>query len=309
MIRCTYRVVVLALALSLASWGFALDADDITVVSYNLWNYFLKSDFGRHPKSEESKNAVADTIAKANPDIVLVSEIGGKEAMADLLGRLRQRGLEYPFSIVMHGSDPTRALGAFAKFKPVEIHKLNTLTYNLRSKKAPKSAKPDKVRVQRGFLHLVFVKKGYRLHIISAHLKARLYNRYYSHSDMRRNEARLLRSVVGEIMRKEPESNILVTGDFNDTRDSGTIATIRGDYGKKSLALVDLRPLDADGCCWTHWWRREDSYGRIDYAFASKTLVPEVLKEQVRITHIPAIWLKASDHRPLKIVIDTSLEH
>ncbi len=302
------RVGFLALAL-VSPWVVStLDADEITVVSYNLWNYFIDNDAGRTPKPESSRDAVADTIAKANPDIVIVSEIGGEEAMADLLGRLRKRGVEYPFSIVMSAADSTRRLGAFAKFKPVEVRQLNTLTYNLKAKKASKYSKPDKVPVLRGFLHLVFVKQKYKLHVIAAHLKARLYNPHYSHSDMRRNEARLLRRIVIGIMSKQPNSNILVVGDLNDTRDSGTIATVRGDYGKKSLALVDLRPLDTDGCCWTHWWRRQDSYGRIDYAFVSKALLPEILRDKTRITHIPAIWLKASDHRPLRIVIDTSLE-
>ena len=125
---------------------------------------------------------------------------------------------------------------------------------------------------------------------------------------MRRYEARLLRGVVTGIMKKEPNANILVMGDLNDTRNSGPIAVIRGDKVKEELKLVDLRPKDSEGCCWTHWWRREDSYGRIDYAFVSKGLLPEIESGRNRIVHTPSFWLKASDHRPIEVFIDTKLE-
>jgi endonuclease/exonuclease/phosphatase family metal-dependent hydrolase len=125
---------------------------------------------------------------------------------------------------------------------------------------------------------------------------------------MRRYEARLLRKVISGIMKKEPGANVLVMGDMNDTFDSGAVAAVRGDALKEPMRLVDLRPVDSDGCCWTHWWRAQDSYGRIDYAFASKGLLPEIERGKNRIVHIPFSWLKASDHRPLEVFIDTDLE-
>jgi len=280
---------------------------EISVLSYNLWNYFVEGDYSKRVKPVDSRDAVAAAIAKSGADIVLVSEIGGANSMDDLKRRLSEHGAEYPFSTFMHGSDLTRALGVFAKFAPVEVQKLDP-AYLLRPKKAPKSSKPNRVPVQRGFLHLVFERDGYRLHIVLAHLKSRIYHSVYSHSDMRRYEARLLRGVVSDILKKDPAANILVAGDFNDTKDSGAIAAIRGDTLKESMKLVDLRPLDADGCCWTHWWKREDSYGRIDYAFASPKLLPEIEKDKNRIVQMPFSWLKASDHRPIEVFIDTDLE-
>ena len=295
-------------ALLFALFHFSACCGEISVLSYNLWNYFVEGDYNKTLKPVESRDAVADAISKSGADIVLVSEVGGANSIADLKKRLAKRGAKYVFTASMFGSDPTRALGVLSKFPPVESYRLDNLTYNLRPRKAPKSSKPHKLHVQRGFFHLVFEKDGYRLHIVLAHLKARVRNPVYSSSDMRRDEARLLRKIVSGIMGEESGANVLVMGDLNDTRDSGAIAAVRGDDLKESMRLVDLRPLDSDGCCWTHWWKRQDSYGRIDYAFASKGLMPEIEAEKNRIVHIPFSWLKASDHRPVEIFINTDLE-
>lgn len=296
------------MALLLASFHLSADCGEISVLSYNLWNYFVEGDYNKTLKPIGSKDAVADTIAQSGADIVLVSEVGGANSLADLKDRLAKRGSKYVFSASMFGSDPTRALGVLSKFAPVEVHRIDNLTYNLKPKRSSKDSKPHKLHVQRGFFHLVFERDGYRLHIVLAHLKARVSNPVYSSSDMRRDEARLLRQIVSGIMKKEPGANVLVMGDMNDTFDSGAISAVRGDGLKDSMRLVDLRPVDSDGCCWTHWWRRQDSYGRIDYAFVSKGLLPEVETAKNRIVHIPFSWLKASDHRPLEVFIDTDLE-
>lgn len=277
--------------------------NSIRVLSFNVWNYFVEGERSSPAKSEESRNAVASTIASADPDIVLLSEIGGLKSIKDLAERLKKKGIDYQYIDVMHGSDSWRYLGVLAKFKPETIEKKTDLTYKIHPKRSPAGA-IDYVPVQRGFLHIIFKKDNYQLHIVSVHLKARLFNQRYNQTDMRRFEARLLRYFINDILKKDPDANLLVVGDFNDRFSSDPLITVRGDKLKdENKRLTDLKLKDNWNNSWTHWWHSEDSYGRIDYSLASKGLVKEVNIEKSKIIHIPQLWLTASDHRALLTVI------
>lgn len=274
--------------------------NEISVMVYNLWNYFVKGGKRRKIKSESSKQALVKTILSASPDILMFSELGGEAALKDLINHLNKAGGNYKFAQIMNGADTTRHLGVIAEFSPVKIDEITDRFYKLRPK-SNKKASLESVPIQRGFLHVVFKKNGYTLHIVEAHLKARLFHYRYNQTDMRRSEARQLRHVVDDILKKDHEANVLVVGDFNDVYSSSAIAAIRGDH--KKIKLIDVKPRDSRNSTWTHWWKQEDEYGRIDYAFASPTLWPEIDREKSRIVHLPNYWLFASDHRPILTVI------
>ena len=277
-------------------------ADNISVMSYNLWNYFVIEGPRSKVKSESSKEALVQVIKAADPDIMLVSEIGGEPALNDLLAHLKKVGLNYKFSTVMYGADRTRHIGCIAKFKPKYVRKNYDKTYNIKSKK---SGEMDKVYVQRGFLHILFDIDGYKLNIVNAHFKSRLPHYLYSQTDMRRSEARLLKYYVNGIIKKYPEANILVTGDLNDICGSSPLITLRGMERKEKNRLYDLKPIDSEGASWTHWWKTHDSYGRIDYFLVSPSLLSEIVFDKLTIPHISKYALKASDHRPLIMEIKT----
>ena len=285
---------------SISSYG---DDNTLKVVSFNVWNYFVKGERSSPVKDEKSRDAVASTIEVADPDIVILSEIGGQKSIKDLAERLKRDGIDYKYVDVMHGSDSWRYLGVLSKLKPVEVEKKTDLTYKIHPKKLPPGAM-DNVPVQRGFLHIIFQKDDYKLHIVGVHLKARLFNSRYNQTDMRRFEARLLRYFINDILKKEPEANLLVVGDFNDTFSSDPLTTIRGDKLKnESKKLTDLKLQDRWHNSWTHWWHSEDSYSRIDYSLASQGLIKEINFDKSKIIHIPSLWLIASDHRALLTVI------
>lgn len=279
-------------------------AEDISVMSFNLWNYFVVEGKSSSVKSETSRDALIQVIKKADPDIIMVSEIGGQPALDDLIGRLKKAGLNYPSGTVMYGQDRTRYIGCIAKFAPLLVRKNYDLTYKIKPK--DDSVKDfESVPVQRGFLHVVFDIDGYKLNIINAHLKSRLFHPRYNQTDMRRFEARLLKYYVNDIIEKYPEANILLTGDYNDLFNSNPLITLRGMDKKPETRLYDLRPVDNEGASWTHWWKDEDSYGRIDYLLASPTLLPEINFKKNIIFHQKEYWLLASDHRPVITYIHT----
>ena len=157
-------------------------------------------------------------------------------------------------------------------------------------------------RVQRGILDAtVQVTPGYQLRLIGNHLKSRREVEDGDQAVMRRHEAVLLREHVEKILESAPQTNLLLYGDFNDTKNEQPIKVIQGRFGEKNY-LRDLWLQDADGYRFTYYWSFADSYDRIDFAFINDGLWPEVETKKSFLAKDPD-WLKASDHRPLVIVV------
>ena len=120
---------------------------------------------------------------------------------------------------------------------------------------------------------------------------------------MRRNEAHLLRNHLDEILAADPATPLLVFGDFNDTKDQAALREVTGPRGAPG-ALTPLALEDALGDRWTHYWKINDVYARIDYLFVNKALSSAVDHPKCYLYRSPA-WMEASDHRPLVAVLKT----
>ncbi len=279
-------------------------AAEFTVMYYNLCNYFGESDAGQKPKKESSKKSIAAMITQSAPDVLLLAEMGGAKTLDEFKEMLAGAGCGFKYSNMVQGEDDARHLAILSKSEPAEFNARTDLFYKIK----PKNSETGHLfseRVQRGFLHAVFAVGGpYRIHIVGAHLKSRLFNPKYNQTDMRRYEARLLRYLLDGILEKEKGANIIVLGDMNDTFDTDPLSFIRNGNKADAEKLYDLRPLDQFGMAWTHWQSDDDVYGRIDYAFASPGLLPEIDFARSSIRHIPDLWMFASDHRPLFITVN-----
>ena len=110
-------------------------------------------------------------------------------------------------------------------------------------------------------------------------------------------------------MQANPNLNLVVLGDFNDTKDTKPIRTL---IGRGRLALLDTRPAERNGdnqpaanerwdpawITWTHFYGKEDTYSRIDYILLSPGLAREWVKADTSVLALPN-WGVASDHRPV----------
>jgi endonuclease/exonuclease/phosphatase family metal-dependent hydrolase len=105
------------------------------------------------------------------------------------------------------------------------------------------------------------------------------------------------------VLAKDPNVNLLVYGDLNDTKDQPAIQEILGPReGADRLKEILLK--DAEGDRWTYYRRLSDTYDRIDYILSDKALLPRI--DQSRSYLYRSIdWYSASDHRPVVIVIKT----
>ncbi len=266
---------------------------EFSVATYNLARYTLDDrdrDGQRNdPKPAAERSAQASLLCRLRPDILAVQEIGPGVILEGFLRDLSAHGLDYPHveHVIRPGSDV--GLAILSRFPIVERTPRLEDIYRIGETNLP---------VLRGFADVVIEPApGYRLRLITAHLKAKVFHPL-GQTEMRRNEARLLANHVRKALRGNPAMNLLVVGDLNDSPDSAPLNEI---LGNGSTRLVDLRPEDAVGDVWTHQGRGVDIYSRIDYMLASPGLVAEFVRNRSRAVRDPAV-AEASDHRPLLAV-------
>jgi endonuclease/exonuclease/phosphatase family metal-dependent hydrolase len=266
----------------------------VTFVAHNLRNY-LKMErrvgsetLADQPKPEREIAPLVAMLAELKPDIIGVCEIGEDADLADLQRRLAAAGHELRVREWVDSADSYRNLGLLSRFPITARNHRTDLTYRLGNQTMP---------FHRGLLDCsVDPAPGYRLRLVGTHLKSKRDVPEGDQEEMRRNEARLLRAHVDDILKTAPETNLLVYGDLNDTKNTAAFQDIKGPSG--SRALYDIWLKDFEGHTWTHFWSYADIYSRIDYILVSRGLMPEVERNRSFIHHAPG-WFTASDHRPL----------
>ena len=281
--------------LTAASLLGAAEQETITFCCYNLKNYLgmertvrgvMKPDT---PKPAREIAAVVRFLADIQPDVLGVSEIGTEEDLKDLQTRLAAAGVDLPHSEHCHGGDPVRHLGLLSRFPIAARNSQTDQRYLLGDQIFP---------VQRGFLDCsIEVQEGFTLRCVGVHLKSKRPVPEADQALMRRNESHLLRKHLDGILSADPEAKLLLYGDLNDERNSPGLVEIAG-VRNSPTGMQDLFLADSRKERWTHYWRFEDLYSRLDYIFVSPTLSSYVLKKDSFIYENPDYYT-GSDHRPL----------
>ena len=289
----TKRLRVFLLPLVSLLWPGILKGQEFVFGAYNLQNYGVQPGAtGQKSKPSTSRAAISAVIRAIGPDILGVCEVASKDALAELQTRLKVDGMDLSAVEFVDGPDPDRHLALLSRYPIVERHSSAQVTFEL-------NGIPSVVR--RGFLDVVIqINPAYALRVIGVHLKSKL-SAPDGEALIRRMEAHLLRERISQLLRTAPETNLLVYGDFNETRDQPSVHSLIGDR-ENPESLRDLRPADERGECWTHHWRVSDVYSRIDFLMASRGLWPEILKQRSRIAS-PPMWSEASDHRLISTAI------
>jgi endonuclease/exonuclease/phosphatase family metal-dependent hydrolase len=288
---------LLVLAAALCAPGASADGSPelFTVVCYNLNNYIDPELGYSESKPAKSREACLDALARMETDVLVLLEVGGDKVARSIAEGLGKRGAEYPFTSVVAGDDEVRRIAVLAKKEPAEVDHEVSATYNMGEEVVP---------VQRGFANCLFAwPNGYRLRLISAHLKSKRYHPL-GQTDMRRYESRQLRYLVNRYVLEDTEANILVIGDFNDNPRSSPLNTLFNRRRRAEGELYDLRPLGKNGLSWTHFWSTEDIYSRIDYALVSHGLLAEIDYDKTEIVAVDN-WYALSDHRPIRVTLRT----
>jgi endonuclease/exonuclease/phosphatase family metal-dependent hydrolase len=291
-VRTPLRAALLAAALGVLALPGRADPepDALRIVSYNLQNYAPQLTLRGKPDAAYA--AIHASLAALDADIIVAQELASERAARHLQEALAEGGADYPHMTMVDGPDWVRRQVIFSRTPPAAISHSPHQVYKIKDTVVP---------VRRGFGHCIYELAGYRLHLVTAHLKSRVHHAL-GQSDMRRYEARQLRYLVDDIIKREPDANVLVIGDMNDAPDTSPIKSVINRRYKPAKRLYDLRPVDSAGLCWTYFYASADRYSRIDYAFATQQLLPELRFAECRVVDF-ANWYTASDHRPLLISI------
>jgi endonuclease/exonuclease/phosphatase family metal-dependent hydrolase len=266
---------------------------EFSVMSFNLNQYRLAirdDDSEPTPKPKVEAASLVAVIRAVDPDILFVQEMGDDAAWAEFKYALRQAGLLYNDEEYLRRGRQDLNLALLSRFPVVSRDSHVDDHYTIG---------PTQLPVLRGVMDVtVEPAPGYRLRLIGCHLKSKVFHSF-GQTEMRRAESRIVGGYVRDALAAGTNVNLLVLGDFNDGPDSLPVREITT-YKRQPL-LFDLRPVDYAGDAWTHA-TGDDLYQRIDYAFASPGLLPEVDLEKTYVVRSPLL-AAASDHRPLVVTL------
>ena len=276
-------------------------AESFRVGTYNLENY-LDAAIGTRPqKTPEARAKIRESLRTLKADVVALQEMGSTNALLELRASLKAEGLDYPHWEHVSGWDTNIHVAVLSRF-PITARRPHTnesfLLFGRR------------FRVSRGFAEMdIQVNSRYSFTLITAHLKSRRPVPEADEAELREQEALLLRERIDARLTANPEGNLIVLGDLNDTKDTKSTRAI---IGRGKTALIDTRPAERNGdnqpnpnpryeprnITWTYHYGKEDSYSRFDYILISRGMVPEWNKEETYVLAL-ANWGIGSDHRPV----------
>jgi endonuclease/exonuclease/phosphatase family metal-dependent hydrolase len=291
----TLLVVGLALGARLTA-----AADGLTLATYNLENYTLADrlveDVYRqdYPKPEAEKAALRRVLHQLDVDVLALQEVGGEPFLTELRRDLRSEGLDYPYASVLNGADPDRKIAVLSKRPFTQVTHHADLTFKYFAATA---------RVKRGLLEVRLNSACGEVTVFVAHLKSRFTERADDPSSamQRSGEAVAIRDRILTRFPQPAGAAFLIVGDFNEGRTSRPLKAL---LTRGQTTLTEWLPAaDGRGHVWSHFYRREDSYSRVDHILVSPGLRPRVRTGAGRIHDSPEVG-QASDHRPLVVVID-----
>jgi endonuclease/exonuclease/phosphatase family metal-dependent hydrolase len=268
--------------------GSKTETQSFRVATWNLENYQDTTAKKGCIKSVESKIKIRECIRRMNPDVIALQEIGSKGSLDELRASLASEECEFPYWEYVQGEDADLHVSILSKF-PFAARRPHTQDCFVMN--------GHTFHVRRGFAEIdIRVNPHFSLTLFAAHLKSKNENAEVLSDDLRLEEARLLREKIDARLRRMPDANILVCGDFNDTEDSMVVRTIVG-IGEHQL--VDSRPASNDGrAAWTNYYEEKDRFERIDYVLMSNAMEECWLCEKSCVWQM-LDWRMASDHRPV----------
>ena len=233
--------------------------------------------------------------------MLALQEMGGTNALLELRDSLKDEGLDLPYWEHVTGFDTNIHVAVLSKFPFIARRPHTDDSFLLSGRR---------FRVSRGFAEVdVQVNTNYSFTLITAHLKSKRAVAQADEAELRLEEAKVLREKIDDRLAADPKANLVILGDFNDTKDSASTKAV---IGRGKLKLVDTRPAERNGdntpspnpaweprnVTWTHYYGKEDTYSRIDFLLISPGLAREWVASETYVLTFPN-WGVGSDHRPI----------
>ncbi len=279
-----------------------LSAEPFRIAAYNLENYLDQpTETRRAVKSPEAKAKIRESIHALKPDVISLEEMGSTNAFLELRASLKAEGLDFPYWEHISGFDTNIHVALLSRF-PITARRPHTNENFLLDGR--------RFSVSRGFLEVdIQARSNFSFTLLGAHLKSKRVVPEADEAELRLEEAKLLRARINAILSANPNANLVVLGDLNDTKDSQSTKAI---IGTGKFRLLDTRPAERNGddppnlnhrggpmnVTWTYYYPVEDTYSRIDYILLSPAMARDWIKTETYVLALPN-WGIASDHRPI----------
>lgn len=303
--RPTFRGLCSAIGLAVA-WALLISlpvpgrAETLTIATYNVENYTatdrMTADGYRqdYPKPEVQKLALRRVLIRLKADVVVLQEMGSQKYLDELVRDLKRDGLDYPQNYVLESADAERHLAVISRRKLESIVPHTTIEFRYFG---------GREKVKRGLLELNLKTTEGDLTIFGVHLKSRFTDRPDDpRSALRREgEATAIRDLIYTRLPTTDTTRCVVLGDFNDDRGSKPVQRF---LRRGKTELLELLPAaDSRGETWTHLFRKEETYSRVDHVLVSPRLLPLVKGREAKIDDGDGVK-EASDHRPVVLTLE-----
>lgn len=292
-VRRTFRAGWLALTLPCL-----VAAAELKLATYNVENYgpadrMTEAGYRQeYPKPEAEKAALRQVIRGLNADVLVLQEMGSRAHLEELQRDLRGEGLDYPQTAVAEAADADRRVAVLSKRPLRAVKTYDGLEFAYFGKKE---------RVKRGLLEFTVACGEGEVTCFAVHLKSRFTDRADDplSAARRAGEATAIRD---QILRRFPSpatARFVILGDCNDGRTGKALAFLQKRGATKIATL--LAAEDSRGETWSHAFRREETYSRVDHILVSAGLMPALTTGTAQIYDGPGVR-GASDHRPVYVV-------
>ena len=277
-----------------------LFAEPLTVATYNIENYTMTNRMAEdvyrkdYPKPEAEKDALRAVIRRMDADVLALQEVGGEPYLRELQRDLKREGMEYPHAAILQAEDPARMIAVLSRRAFVGVTQHDDLAFKYFD---------GTTKVRRGLLEVRVAQGRGEVALFVVHLKSRFTERPDDPAAavLRAGEAVAIRDRVLKVFPDPASARFLVVGDFNDGRTQRPVRAIL-DRGKTRISEW-LPAADSRGHVWTHFFRKDDSYSRVDHVLVSPGLIPSVRGGVGRVEDAEEVG-RASDHRPVVVVIE-----
>lgn len=271
----------------------------LTVLTWNVENYLAEDRMvggeyrTGYPKPEAAKTALRAVVRELGPDVLALQEMGPEPYLVELQRDLAGEGMDYPQRAWVDGPDPERHVAVLAR-----VALRNVVAHAKVAVPGAKAGAPELVR--RGVLEVTVGLGADEVTLFVVHLKSR----YTSDpadpqaARQRQGEAEAVRELVLRRFPRPESARFLVLGDCNDTPRSRPVQAL---LRRGATTITAMLPAaDARGDAWTHHFRREDTYSRVDHVLVSPGLRPAVARCWIFDS---AAVRAASDHRPVLVTL------
>ena len=288
------------IVIGLLSLALCLHAETLTIATYNVENYVVADRMvdgtyrQAYPKPEAEKKALRAVIRSLDADVIALQEMGSRIYLEELQRDHASAGIQYPYAELLDAADADRHVAVLSRRPFASVAKHAELTFSYFGKKE---------LVKRGLLEVRFATESGEVALFIVHLKSRFTDRPDDpNSALRRlGEATAVRDQVLKIFPVPTNAHFLLVGDCNDSAASKPVLALT-QRGKTEIAEI-LPAADSHGAVWSHFYKKEQIYSRVDQMLVSAILKSAVVGGSAKIGDRPETAV-ASDHRPLVVKLE-----